>query len=150
MRKQLRFFLSGLLIMILTLCGCSSSNVLTSGEVTEKESASEQFQNFTRQLFIDSVSTDALTLHYELKDPSAYHISLDTIDLGRIDPENTTETDDSLTYHGFDPENIKQIIDFVFVDRDTVKPLKFKVIDEKVNGEYYSDHYAVYADIELK
>lgn len=60
------------------------------------------------------------------------------------------ETDDSLTYHGFDPENIKQIIDFVFVDRDTVKPLKFKVIDEKVNGEYYSDHYAVYADIELK
>ena len=42
------------------------------------------------------------------------------------------------------------IIDYVFVDKNTVEPVKFKVINEKVDGKFYSDHYAVYADIELK
>ena len=48
------------------------------------------------------------------------------------------------------PEEIKHIIDFVFVDEKTVKPLKFRVIDKKIDGKFYSDHNAIYADIELK
>ena len=59
------------------------------------------------------------------------------------------ETDDCLTYHGFKPDEIKAIIDFVFVDEATVRPVKFKVIDKMIDGQYYSDHYAAYADIEL-
>ena len=60
------------------------------------------------------------------------------------------DTDDNLTYHGFRPDEIKQIIDFIFVDEATVKPAKFKVIDKMINGRYYSDHYAAYSDFELK
>lgn len=59
------------------------------------------------------------------------------------------DSDDCYTFHGFRPEEIHDIIDFVFVDKATVKPLSFKVINKKVNGEFYSDHNAVYADIEL-
>jgi len=59
------------------------------------------------------------------------------------------QTDDSYTFHGFKPDEIQEIIDFVFVDEATVKPLKFKVINKLVDGEFYSDHYAAYADIEL-
>ena len=59
------------------------------------------------------------------------------------------DSDDCYTYHGFDPETRHSIIDFVFVDKATVKPVNFKVINKKVNGEFYSDHHAVYADIEL-
>lgn len=47
---------------------------------------------FTREIFTDAVSTDALTLHFELKDPSAYDIDLDTIDLGRINLQNPIDT----------------------------------------------------------
>ncbi len=59
------------------------------------------------------------------------------------------DTDDCYTFHGFRPEEIRERIDFVFVDKATVKPLSFKVINKLVDGEFYSDHNAVYADIEL-
>lgn len=59
------------------------------------------------------------------------------------------DTDDTFTFHNFDPENTHIIIDFIFVDKATVKPVKFKVIDKKIDGIFYSDHYAIYADIEL-
>jgi len=60
------------------------------------------------------------------------------------------DTDDCFTFHAFDPEKYQNIIDFIFVDKATVKPLKFKVINKKINGQFYSDHYAIYSDIELK
>lgn len=50
------------------------------------------FDDFTREIFTDAVSTDALTLHFELKDPSAYDIDLDAIDLGRINLQNPIDT----------------------------------------------------------
>ena len=59
------------------------------------------------------------------------------------------DTDDCYTYHGFRPDEYHDIIDFVFVDKATVKPVSFKVINKLVDGEYYSDHNAVYADVEL-
>ncbi len=59
------------------------------------------------------------------------------------------DTDDCYTFHGFKPDEIQHIIDFVFVDKATVKPLRFKVINKLIDGEFYSDHNAVYADVEL-
>ncbi len=60
-----------------------------------------------------------------------------------------SDTDDSFTFHGFNPETTQSIIDFVFVDKATVKPVKFKVVNKKIDGQFYSDHYAVYSDVEL-
>lgn len=59
------------------------------------------------------------------------------------------DSDDCYTFHGFRPEEIREKIDFVFVDEATVKPVRFKVINKLVDGDFYSDHNAVYADIEL-
>lgn len=129
MKKKLHLLLTVLLMFILLLCGCTSSNVLTSGEVSGKEHTSEKFQAFTRQLFIDSVSTDALTLHYELKDPSAYQITLDTIDLGRIDLNNTDEADDSLK------DAQKQLHSFDYDALTIDQQLTYDILDEYLQTE---------------
>ena len=60
------------------------------------------------------------------------------------------DSDDCYTFHGFKPDEIHERIDFVFVDEATVKPVNFKVVNKLVDGDFYSDHNAVYADIELK
>lgn len=59
------------------------------------------------------------------------------------------DSDECFTYHGFRPEEIQARIDFIFVDEATVRPLRFKVINKLVDGDFYSDHNAAYADIEL-
>ncbi|MCR5150712.1 MAG: endonuclease/exonuclease/phosphatase family protein [Clostridiales bacterium] len=59
-------------------------------------------------------------------------------------------TDDCYTFHAFEPEKVQTIIDFIFVDKATVDPLTFKVINEKIDNQFYSDHYAVVSEIELK
>ncbi|MBQ6266436.1 MAG: endonuclease/exonuclease/phosphatase family protein [Clostridia bacterium] len=59
------------------------------------------------------------------------------------------ETDDCFTFHGFEPDRIQEIIDFIFVDRAAVRPLKFRTINKTFDGAFYSDHYAVCADLEF-
>ena len=96
MKKTFRQLLAGLIAASMLLCGCSSANMLTSAAAhelydnrysvgTSSEEADAGFDDFTREIFTEAVSTDALTLHFELKDPSAYDIDLDEITLGRID-----------------------------------------------------------------
>ena len=103
MKKIFRHLLTGLIISALLLCGCSSANMLTSAAAHElydhrytagasSETTNTVFEDFTREIFVDAVSTDALTLHFELADPSAYEIELDTIDLGRINLQNPVDT----------------------------------------------------------
>ncbi len=59
------------------------------------------------------------------------------------------ETDDACTYHDFKPEEGGYIIDFIFIDKATIKANKFDVVDKLIDGQFYSDHYAIYSDIEL-
>ena len=59
------------------------------------------------------------------------------------------DSDECYTFHGFRPEEIQSRIDFVFVDEATVKPVRFKVINKMVDGDFYSDHNAIYADVEI-
>ncbi len=103
MKKTFRQILAGLILSSLLLCGCSSNSLLTSAAAQElydhrysvgssSEQANEEFDAFTKEIFVQSISTDALTLHFELKDPSAYNINLDTINLGRIDLQNPITT----------------------------------------------------------
>ena len=62
-------------------------------------------------------------------------------------PDSALETDDCCTYHGFEPAKIQDIIDFIFVDRATIRPMKFQTISKTFDGAFYSDHYAVCADL---
>ena len=103
MKNTFHRLIAGLIAASMLLCGCSSANMLTSAAAHElydqrysvgasSEEANADFDDFTREIFTDAVSTDALTLHLELKDPSAYDIDLDTIDLGRINLQNPIDT----------------------------------------------------------
>ena len=103
MKKTFRQLLAGLTAASVLLCGCSSANMLTSAAAhelydnrysvgTSSEEADAGFDDFTREIFTEAVSTDALTLHFELKDPSAYDIDLDEINLGRIDLQDPIDT----------------------------------------------------------
>ncbi len=59
------------------------------------------------------------------------------------------DSDDCFTFHGFRPAKIKETIDYVFVDKKSVRPLRFRVVNKRINRRFYSDHYAVYADVEI-
>ena len=103
MKNTFHRLIAGLIAASVLLCGCSSANMLASAAAhelydqrysvgTASDKVNADFDDFTREIFTDAVSTDALTLHFELKDPSAYDIDLDTIDLGRINLQNPIDT----------------------------------------------------------
>lgn len=103
MKKTFRQLLAGLIAASMLLCSCSSADMLTSAAAhelydnryrvgTSSDEADTDFDDFTREIFTEAVSTDALTLHFELKDPSAYDIDLDEINLGRIDLQDPIDT----------------------------------------------------------
>jgi len=82
MRRLKRLlFISGLtLVLLLSGCRQLSSNVSTG-----KSTYSNDFDGFMQEIFRDYAASDALTLHYTLKNPDAYGITLDEITLGEID-----------------------------------------------------------------
>lgn len=103
MKNTFHRLIAGLIATSVLLCGCSSANMLTSAAAhelydqrysvgTASDEVNADFDDFTREIFTDAVSTDALTLHFQLKDPSAYDIDLDAIDLGRINLQNPIDT----------------------------------------------------------
>ena len=59
----------------------SSSKIDTS----DPEVVSE-FDQYLYDTFVESASSDALNLHFTLKDPSAYGIELSEVSFGRMDP----------------------------------------------------------------
>lgn len=103
MKNTFHRLIAGLLPALCFCAAGSSANMLTSAAAhelydqrysvgTASDEVNADFDDFTREIFTDAVSTDALTLHFELKDPSAYDIDLDTIDLGRINLQNPIDT----------------------------------------------------------
>ncbi len=54
------------------------------------------------------------------------------------------DSDEGPTYI---PHTHRYPIDHIFVSKNNTKPIKYKVIDEAVNGNYFSDHYGLYAEI---
>ena len=104
--RILAFFTAVLLVVGLTGCGDNNTVVIPengSTEVTTSVDAvptteavasaptdNEAFNDFLKEEFIDSVSENTLTLHYSLKDPTAYGIDLEPT-FGDLDFTNTEE-----------------------------------------------------------
>lgn len=62
----------------------------------------EQFSDYLDQLFADWVSSDTITLHYQLANPSNYNISLETISLSNSYFMHTADYDKELSsLHSF-------------------------------------------------
>lgn len=57
-------------------------------------------------------------------------------------------TDDKETFHNYGGAVIKGRLDYVFVSKETT-PLVFHVIDDKIDGDYLSDHYGIYVDLKF-
>lgn len=65
------------------------------------------------------------------------------------DVNAVTANDLQTTYHGYCPEKHADAhIDFCFIDKN-IKPINQKIIDEKVDGMFPSDHFGLYATIEI-
>ncbi len=65
------------------------------------------------------------------------------------DVNSVTNNDLRTTYHGYNPESIKnQHIDYCFINKN-VKPVSQKIIDDTVDGMFPSDHYGLYIKMEI-
>ncbi len=68
-----------------------------------------------------------------------------------VDVNAATVKDTSTTFHGYAPEKRAHLtpIDFCFVTSDTVEPITSKRMDDLVNGEFPSDHFGVYSEVQV-
>lgn len=58
------------------------------------------------------------------------------------------KSDDGVTFHGYGVTDDTGIIDFILVSPE-FKVKEYKIIDDKINGDYPSDHFPVKAIIQL-
>ena len=65
------------------------------------------------------------------------------------DVNTLTVNDLTTTYHGYKPDEITDAhIDFCFID-ENIKPINQKLMTETFNGKYPSDHYGVFAELDI-
>lgn len=57
-------------------------------------------------------------------------------------------TDDKGTFHNYSNSLTTPIIDYVFVS-ESVTPLVYHVIDDKIDDTFLSDHYGIYVDLKF-
>lgn len=82
MSRAKRLLFIPVFAFLLFLSGCSQ---LSSKETTDELTYSDDFDTFMLEVFKDYAASDALTLHYTLKNPENYDITLDEVNLGEID-----------------------------------------------------------------
>lgn len=66
-----------------------------------------------------------------------------------VDVNKATVNDISITCHGYNAERTGIPIDFVFTTPNTVKPVDYHKMDETYEGKFPSDHYGLYAEVEV-
>lgn len=65
------------------------------------------------------------------------------------DINEVTVKDRRNTYHGYDiSAQRNEHIDYCFIN-DKVRPITFKIIDELVDGKFPTDHFGIYAEIDI-
>ncbi|MBQ9552189.1 MAG: endonuclease/exonuclease/phosphatase family protein [Clostridia bacterium] len=77
-------------------------------------------------------------------DSDMYRTVADALQDSRL---TARETDDQGTFHSYGAITPK-LIDYIFVS-DTITPLVYHVMDDKINDAYLSDHYGIYLDLKL-
>lgn len=130
------------------LCGCAAGRspaqptARSMPEATAPQDpgsgANEWFASFTRELFVNSLQSNGLTLNYTLADPDAWGISREIVEpLGVFSPEGWLE----------DQRAIREELDWLRgFDRDTLSPgqkLTWDVL------EYYLTRQDEYSGMEL-
>ena len=63
------------------------------------------------------------------------------------DVNGATVKDRRTTYHGYGKKD-NEHIDYCFIN-EKIKPISLKLLDELVDGKYPSDHYGLFAELEI-
>ena len=66
------------------------------------------------------------------------------------DVNELTIKDRRPTFHGYNLENaLAEHIDYCFIN-EKIQPVAFKILDELIEGKFPSDHYGIYAELEIR
>ena len=68
---------------------------------------------------------------------------------GFRDLNTLTANDNGATFHGYNPkETDNEHIDFCFID-ENIKPINQTIIRDEFSGKFPSDHYGIFAELEI-
>lgn len=98
------------LAVLLMMSGCAQ-NQEPNEKPAELTEVQKQFEEFLTREYVDTVSSDALTLHYSLKDPSVYGIEQPELTLGDLGLDTIEEDEQELhdvmdELESFDPNEL--------------------------------------------
>lgn len=125
-----------LLIISLSLVSCDYSSIT---KLTQNES--QKFDNFLEKEFTDYISSDYLTLHYSVKNPSKYNIDEPEITLGSLDIESFEEYDKDI-------QDTKDTLNsFNYSKLNEKQQLTYDILNEYLTTELISSGLYYYQSI---
>ena len=104
---------------------------------------SKKFEAYMRRLFVDTVSSDTLSLHYSLKDPAAYGITMDEVTFGDSEVDMT-----AADYEKEIKEVLNQLESFDYDALTDSQKLTYDVIkeDRELQLMYNRDELRFYSE----
>lgn len=129
--KKLITFLT-LLVLSLSLISCNFSNI-----TDLNKSEADKFDEFLNEEFENYVSSDYLTLHYSIKNPSSYNLENSEITLGSIDLDSFEDYDNEID------ETYNKLTSFSYDQLTEEQKLTYDILgnhlitEKKSKGLYY-------------
>ena len=117
-----------ILIPVFLLSGCGKGQI---------QDENERFRGYTEALFVSEVSSDAVTLHYTLKDPEAFGIRSEAEGFGEItsDPSQLRAA----------AENMRKVLDgFEYKELDIRNRITYDILDYSAGTAEESADYLLY------
>ena len=117
-----------ILIPVFLLFGCGKGQI---------QDENERFRDYTEALFVSEVSSDAVTLHYTLKDPEAFGIRSEAEGFGEItsDPSQLRAA----------AENMRKVLDgFEYKELDIRNQITYDILDYSAGTAEESADYLLY------
>ena len=117
-----------ILIPVFLLSGCGKGRI---------QDENERFRDYTEELFASEVSSDAVTLHYTLKDPEAFGIRSEAEGFGEItsDPSQLRAA----------AENMRKVLDgFEYKELDIRNRITYDILDYSAGTAEESADYLLY------
>lgn len=125
------------------------AHVNTHLENIDDGSGMEALKNGTQMVVDKALSFDmpvVMTGDYNFEKETEYYNTV--IAAGFRDTQDVAEnTMDGDTFHGFDPADPPEHIDYIFINDGIAAVYTYKLVEDTFAGQYPSDHYPIYADV---
>lgn len=120
--------LSIILVFVLFVSFLTSCNTDTS------------FASFTNTLFLDTIISNTITLHYSIENPSSYRIRKYPISLGDFSEEAREQTISSLT------KTLNRLHTYPYLTLSTEEQLTYDVLEDYLNSQLALSEYSLYEE----